>query len=163
MRIIALCLIAIVLFSGSCIKKSGGCPYSEQSIIAPVSEQQAVEDYLNTNAISASKHSSGMYYQVISQGSGDAPHLCSQIVVAYSGKLTNGTQFDASSNLVYDLGALIEGWKKGIPLIQKGGHIMLYIPPSLGYGPTDVKDGGGNVIIPGNSVLIFDITLKDFN
>ena len=163
MRILALCLITITVFSGSCIKKSGGCPYSDQNIVAPVAEQQAVEDYLTNNTISATKHGSGMYYQVLSQGTGDAPHLCSQIVVAYSGKLTNGTQFDASSNLVYDLGALIEGWKKGLPLIQKGGHIMLYIPPSLGYGNTDVKDNGGNIIIPANSILIFDITLKDFN
>ena len=61
------------------------------------------------------------------------------------------------------MGSLIEGWKMGLPLIQKGGKIRLYIPPSLGYGPNDLKDRNNNVVIPGNSILIFDITLYDFN
>jgi FKBP-type peptidyl-prolyl cis-trans isomerase FkpA len=160
---IVLSLFTIVIFSGSCIKKDNGCPYTSSDIIASTTEQQAVMDYLTANSITATKHPNGMYYEILAPGSGGSPHLCSQVVVAYNGKLTNGTQFDASSNLVYELGALIEGWKLGLPLIQKNGHIMLYIPPSQGYGATDVKDGGGNVIIPKNSVLIFDVTLKDFN
>jgi FKBP-type peptidyl-prolyl cis-trans isomerase FkpA len=50
---------------------------------------------------------------------------------------------------------LIEGWKIGLPLLKKGGHIKLYVPPSLGYGPSPNRN------IPGNSVLIFDIRLVD--
>jgi FKBP-type peptidyl-prolyl cis-trans isomerase FkpA len=62
---------------------------------------------------------------------------------------------------VFVLGTLIDGWKIGVPLIKKGGQIRLYIPPSLGYGSSDVRDNQGRVIIPGNSILIFDITLID--
>lgn len=95
-------------------------------------------------------------------GSGGSPDLCSQVSLSYSGKLTDGTQFDASSGVVFQLGSLIEGWKKGVPLIQKGGTIKLYVPPSLGYGPQPFRDQQGNIVIPGNSVLIFDVTIIDF-
>lgn len=163
MRKIIVVITVIALLSGSCLKKTSGCAYSEQNITASASEQQAVEDYLTSQSITAEKHSSGMYYKIVSAGSGGSPHICSQVQVSYSGKLTNGTVFDSNTNFVYDLGALIEGWKKGIPLIQKGGHILLYIPPSLGYGASDIKNGSGVVVIPANSILVFDITLTNFN
>jgi FKBP-type peptidyl-prolyl cis-trans isomerase len=38
--------------------------------------------------------------------------------------------------------------------------MTLYIPPYLAYGAQDIKDTNGNVIVPGNSILIFDIGLS---
>lgn len=133
------------------------------SITAPEAEQQAVLDYLTDNSIVATKHASGMYYQVVTPGTGtgNPPALCSQIQINYAGKLTNGTVFDQQTSAVFVLGSLIEGWKKGIPLIQKGGQIKLFIPPSLGYGSTDVKKDNV-VVIPANSILVFDVSLTDF-
>lgn len=157
-------LLVIALLAGSCLKKEGGCPYSSANIVAPQSEQAAVEAYLSSNNITATKHPSGMYYQIVKAGADDSVQLCSQIQVAYLGKLTNGTTFDYSSNAVFTLGSLIEGWKKGLPLIKKGGQINLYIPPSLGYGFNDVKDQqSGAVIIPAGSVLVFEITLSNIH
>jgi FKBP-type peptidyl-prolyl cis-trans isomerase FkpA len=40
--------------------------------------------------------------------------------------------------------------------------MKLYIPPFLAYGSKEIKDDGGNVIIPANSILIFDLTLNSF-
>jgi FKBP-type peptidyl-prolyl cis-trans isomerase len=42
-------------------------------------------------------------------------------------------------------------------LIKPGGRIILYLPPSLGYGPY----GAGS--IPGNAGLIFEVTLVSVN
>jgi FKBP-type peptidyl-prolyl cis-trans isomerase FkpA len=53
------------------------------------------------------------------------------------------------------LNQLIKGWQLGLPQIKKGGSIKLYIPPSLAYGAT------GNGIIPGNSNLIYEVSLLD--
>jgi FKBP-type peptidyl-prolyl cis-trans isomerase FkpA len=159
-----LCLLSLVLiFSTGCLKKNAGCSYSISNTIAPSSEQTDLSNYLSTNSITnATKYTNGMYYQIITQGSGSSPNLCSQLTVNYTGQLTNGNTFDSQTGIKLTLGALIEGWKTGLPLIQKGGHIKLYIPPSLGYGSADVKDGS-TVIIPANSILIFDISLMDFN
>ena len=163
MRKIIGCLVVIALMAGSCLKKDGGCNFSDTNVVAPDNEVAMVESFLSANSITtATKHASGMYFQVVNAGSGGAPHLCSKVKVAYVGKLTNGTIFDQSSSVVFTLGGLIEGWKKGIPLIQKGGSIKLYIPPTLGYGNVDVRDKYTNaIVVPANSVLVFEITLSD--
>ncbi|MFT3824451.1 MAG: FKBP-type peptidyl-prolyl cis-trans isomerase [Chitinophagaceae bacterium] len=156
-------LLIVVIAAPGCLKKETGCPYKEGSTVASAAEQQAIVNYLDSNHITtAVKHSSGMYYQVNSPGSNGSPGLCSQILVNYNGKLVNGTVFDSQTSAVFTLGSLIEGWKTGIPLIQKGGSITLYIPPSLGYGFSDVKDSNNTVVIPANSILIFTITLTDW-
>lgn len=154
-------LLCFVLINAC--KKDSGCGYSDQKIVAPVAEQQAVKDYLTTNNITtALKDSTGFYYEIVNAGDGSgAPGLCSQVELAYTGQLTNGHVFDQATT-AFTLGATIEGLRKGLPLIKKGGHIKLYIPPTLAYGSTDVKDNSGTVVIPANSILIFDITMNSF-
>lgn len=155
-------IMVAALFSG-CLKTEKGCPFKDLNIVAPASEQQQIEAYLASNNLAASKHTSGLYYQVVTPGAGVTPNLCSVVSVGYTGKLTNGHVFDQKPIITFDLGRVIEGWKKGLPLIQRGGKIRLYIPPSLGYGPVDVKDQNNNVVIPANSVLIFDVEMFEVN
>jgi FKBP-type peptidyl-prolyl cis-trans isomerase FkpA len=152
--------LCFILFF-SC-KKESGCGYSDQNIVAPVSEQQDVKAYLTSNSVyNAVKDSSGFYYEVFEAGDGGNPGLCSQVEVTYTGKLTTGVVFEQKST-AFTLGSSIEGFRKGLALIKKGGHVKLYIPPTLAYGSKDIKDDAGKVVIPANSILIFDITLTAF-
>ena len=153
-------LIPFFLFSTvwffSCSKKNG-CGFQNDNIIAPSSEQKVVKAYLDSIGITADLNASGFYFQIINPGSKTTPGLCSSVTVTYTGQLMNGNIFDKESDVIFTLGSLIDGWKKGLPLIQNGGEIKLYIPPSLGYGsqPTPTLSG----TIPPNSVLIFDVKL----
>jgi FKBP-type peptidyl-prolyl cis-trans isomerase len=47
-------------------------------------------------------------------------------------------------------GNAIQGWHDGIPLFNKGGKGILYIPGSLAYGPESGPAGPG-------AALVFDI------
>ena len=159
----ALSLLAVSLLLTGCLKKEMKCPYLNTNNVAPTSEQEALAQYLTDNNIVATKHRSGLYYQILSDGSGtDSAGLCSDIAIGYVGRLTNGTIFDQQDQAVFVLGSLIEGWKQGIPLIRKGGKIRLYIPPTLGYGSKDIKNNDDEVVIPAQSILIFDISLINF-
>ena len=153
--------LSFVLFY-SC-KKESGCGYSDQNIVAPLNEQLAVKNYLTINNVNtALKDSSGFYYEVLSDGDGNSnPSLCSQVELTYTGKLTTGSIFEQKST-AFTLGSSIEGLRKGLPFIKKGGHMKLYIPPALAYGSKEIKNESGAVIIPANSILIFDITLNSF-
>lgn len=152
--------LCLILFY-SC-KKESGCGYDEQNIVAPASEQQLVKDYLTSiNVYTAVKDSCGLYYEVLNDGTGESPNLCSQIELSYTGKLTSGTVFEQKST-AFTLGSSIEGLRKGVPIIKKGGHIKLYIPPTLAYGSREIKDDAGKVVIPANSILVFDIVLTTF-
>jgi FKBP-type peptidyl-prolyl cis-trans isomerase FkpA len=155
--------LAILSFLSSCLKSpdtSYMCTYAPCNLVAPASEVQAVQDYITSNSITATKHCSGMFYRIETDGSGKTADVCSGISVRYKGMLTNGSVFDEHNMPVnFNLSELIIGWKNGIPLIKPGGRILLYIPPSLGYGSQVVYDGNGNPVVPGNSILIFEIDL----
>lgn len=167
MKKILLASVALFLFLSfySCRVRDNGCGFElDPSIKAPDSEIVRLDDYISTNTITATKHSSGLYYSITADGAGAAPGQCTQVGVTYIGTLTNGTEFDRSnSNVFFQLGSLIYGWRIGIPLIKKGGKIRLYLPPSFGYGQKDVTDGLGAVTIPRNSILIFDVNLNEVN
>eukprot|EP00892_Ulva_mutabilis_P005016 jgi/Ulvmu1/2887/UM146_0029.1 len=83
-----------------------------------------------------------------------------QVKVHYSGKLADGTKFDASYDrgqpLPFKLGAgqVISGWDQGIQGMCEGEKRTLTIPPELGYG-----DAGAGGVIPPKATLIFETEL----
>ena len=154
----------VALFAG-CLKNSSDnttvtCTYDTSANAAPASEVQALQDTLQARGITATKHSSGVFYSIDSVGTGKTPTPCSYIAITYKGALLNGAVFDQqTSPVAFSLNSLIAGWRNTLPLIKEGGKIHLYIPPSLGYGNRDVKDNAGNIVIPANSILLFDVSL----
>ena len=161
------CLLLSVIVFG-CLKNNNNtsnqvCNYMDVSTIAPDSQVQKVKAYLDSNNLTATKDPSGFYYSINSPGTGaSVVNLCSVINVTFKGKFTNGTTFDSTatgSSVTFQLGAVIVGWQKSIPFLKSGGSITLYIPPALGYGQQDATDSQGHVIVPGNSILIFDVTV----
>jgi FKBP-type peptidyl-prolyl cis-trans isomerase FkpA len=146
-------LLASLLFIGfaGCMKHDQGC-----ASIKPQDEEPQILAYASANGITATKHSSGLYYQIIEGGTGAWATVNSQVTVSYTGKLLNGNTFDQNSSYTEVLNKLIEGWQIGIPLIKKGGRIKLIIPSSLAYGCN-----GSGASIPANSVLYFDVSLID--
>jgi FKBP-type peptidyl-prolyl cis-trans isomerase FkpA len=153
-------LSVITLFSFSSCLKSKNCSPKPAS-----AEASQIQNYAATNGISATAHPSGLYYEVLDPGSGATPTLNSKVVITYTGKFFSGSVFDKrdtpnntateGADAPWPLKDLIEGWRVGLPLIQKGGHIRLLIPSSMAYGCN------GYGAIPGDAILDFDITLVD--
>ncbi len=117
-----------------------------------------MQAFATANGINATAHSSGLYYEIITPGSGASASPNSTIFITYVGKLLDGTTFDEETNSAltgWKLSMLIEGWIVGIPLIQAGGHIKLIVPSSMAYGCV------GKGSIPGNTIVYFDIHLVD--
>lgn len=104
---------------------------------------------------------SGVCYKIIYPGYSyeRRPDANSVIVVSYKGSLIDGSVFDKTGNdsvVSMYLSNTIAGWKEILPKIHNGGSLRLYIPSASGYGTST-----SNTAIPPNSVLIFDIVLKD--
>ena len=102
----------------------------------------------------------GIQYKVNKAGQpkGNKPSATSTVNVDYAGRLTDGTQFDANNGAAINLGQVIKGWQEIIPMMTEGDSWTVYIPSELGYG-----EAGGGQVIPGNAVLVFDITLNSVN
>jgi FKBP-type peptidyl-prolyl cis-trans isomerase FkpA len=165
-KLFLLPLLALIAFAGCSKKASNSCGYPVSTIVATVAEQNALHDSLTAHGITnAMLAPSGFFYSVNQPGSGSSPtSLCSTVAVFYRGGFLNGHGFDSTSTgtpAVFQLGQVIPGWQKALPLVAKGGDITLYIPPSLAYGSTPVKDTSGNIIIPANSNLVFHVLVAD--
>ena len=105
---------------------------------------------------------SGLIYDDITVGSGDAAALGQTVSVHYTGWLTDGTKFDSSKDrnepFEFPLGAgyVIRGWDEGVQGMKAGGVRKLTIPPELGYG---ARGAGG--VIPPNATLVFEVELLE--
>jgi FKBP-type peptidyl-prolyl cis-trans isomerase FklB len=101
---------------------------------------------------------SGLLYKEIRPGTGKTPTIDSPCECHYSGKLIDGTEFDSSYKrgqpLTFAPNQVIRGWTEAMQLMKEGGKWELYIPSELGYG-----DRGAGSVIPGGSVLIFELEL----
>lgn len=124
-----------------------------------------IKKYIADNNITgAQKTASGLYYVPTTANATGTPAAAGKtVLVLYTGKLLNGTTFDATSlrgntPYTFTLGdkQLISGWNEGIALMRQGEKATLLIPSALGYGPR----GSGTTIAP-NTVLRFDIEVTD--
>lgn len=121
-------------------------------------EDEVITNYLAEKNITATKDENGIYYQIITPGTGTAITSPSNSVkVAYTGKLlTTGFVFDQAtkeSPATLTLSNTIDGWRLALPVIKAGGKINLYIPSRYAYGANALKN------IPSNSILEFEIEL----
>ena len=103
----------------------------------------------------------GLTYWDIKPGTGPVAVTGHKVKVDYTGWLTNGKKFDSSVGtgkpFEFTLGAseVIKGWDEGVAGMKVGGKRQLKIPPDLAYGAS-----GYPPVIPPNSTLIFDVTLR---
>ncbi len=99
---------------------------------------------------------SGLTYIVTKKGEGAQLKAGDNIIVNYTGLLTNGAKFDSSLDrgepFSFPLGAgkVIKGWDEGFQKLKVGDHATLIIPSTIAYG----ERGAGGVIPPG-ATLIF--------
>jgi len=153
-----LAFAAVAFTQNSCLKSSGtenNC-VSNNTGVPTAAEVASLQSYITANSLPATQHPDGFFYRIVAAGSGATPTLASTVTFKYTGKLQDGSTFDSNTTgAVFPLNQLILGFRKGLPLIQKGGSIILYLPPSLGYGCASVAG------IPPGSNLIFTVDLVD--
>lgn len=144
--------ILLALVSFSCKKTT---PYDAEKQLKI--DEELIKTFIAANNIPAQRHQTGLYYQIITPGTGTITYTANtKVTASYTLRLLDGTLIEQSSSPVqFALGGVITGWQIGVPLIQKGGKIRLLIPSPYAY--RNVAQGG----IPANSVLDFDIELVD--
>jgi FKBP-type peptidyl-prolyl cis-trans isomerase FkpA len=103
---------------------------------------------------------SGLIYEELAVGGGAVARAGSDVLVHYTGWLTNGTKFDSSLDrrepfgFALGRGQVISGWDEGVEGMRVGGRRKLTIPPALGYGAF-----GAGGVIPPNATLVFEVEL----
>ena len=154
-------ILLILLFCFACLS---GCKKSDDVVAQvraqAVTDDKIITDYLSSKGLTASTvDTTGVRYIIDTLGTGtDLFTNSTQITVGYTGTLlTTGAVFAETNNFhpTYVLGQVIRGWQLGIPKINKGGTITLFLPSRYAYGPYAQPQ----VNLPANAVLIFKINL----
>ncbi len=113
-----------------------------------------IDEYLDSNNISAEADTSGLRYSIGTKGSDFKPQLVDSIQVNYSLSLLSGQSIFTEGQNTLLLNKLIRAWRIALPLVGEGAKLRLFVPSGLAYG--NYRTGP----IPANSNLIFDIELK---
>jgi FKBP-type peptidyl-prolyl cis-trans isomerase len=144
---------------------SWGNPGAMDSNSLPINQLEQTDNrFMNTNDGTTTEN--GLVIQDTVVGTGEEAVAGKVITVHYTGKLMDGKVFDSSLNrgepFTFSLGAgqVIQGWEQGFAGMKVGGKRTITIPSTLGYGGQDIKNPAtGEMIIPANSTLIFDVEL----
>lgn len=123
----------------------------------PKIEETTFAASLGVDLAASTKLESGLYLRDKTVGTGAEAKNGDALTMRYTGWLVDGTQFDSNqaSGFKFTLGRgdVIAGWDQGCVGLKPGGTRQLIIPPALGYGESGVGP------IPGNAILVFDVTL----
>lgn len=99
----------------------------------------------------------GIYYEVLTEGTGAIPADTNKVSVNYEGKLLNDTIFDSSYQrgepMKFRVNQVIPGWTKALTSMPVGSTWMVYIPQEQAYGEREAGK------ITPFSCLIFKIEL----
>ena len=100
----------------------------------------------------------GVYYEVLTEGTGEIPSDTSRVQVNYEGRLIDGTVFDASAKhgdkpAEFQPNQVIKGWTEALTMMPVGSKWQLFIPQELAYGERNAGQ------IKPYSALIFDVEL----
>jgi FKBP-type peptidyl-prolyl cis-trans isomerase FkpA len=155
--VLGIACFGILLFF-ACGKASPG--YYNCTDQDPSTDSSALLAFAKSNGITPLSDTIGLYYQIVTQGSGASPTLTSNISVLYKASLLDGTVFDSTSGTTtrsFVLNTLVPAWQIALPRLQTGGRIKLLVPSKYGYGCV-----GANTSVPPNTPIYFDITLVSF-
>jgi len=107
----------------------------------------------------------GVYYRDITVGTGPTIVQGQDNYMYYQAYLSTGVEFDSlqppkpPTAIRPGTNTLIAGFEIGLQGMKIGGVRQILVPPALGYGLGDLRDQNNNVLVPGNSVLVFNVHL----
>jgi FKBP-type peptidyl-prolyl cis-trans isomerase FklB len=103
---------------------------------------------------------SGLQYEILEAGTGAKPGPKATVKTHYHGTFIDGKVFDSSIDrnepAEFGVNEVVKGWTEALQLMPTGSKWRLALPAELAYG-----EAGSPPIIPGNSVLVFELHLMD--
>jgi peptidylprolyl isomerase len=99
-----------------------------------------VPSHLKSPPASATKTASGLVVQVLKRGTGTQhPTATSRVQVDFSGWTSDGRLIESSvmahHPAVFEMAAVIRGWREALSSMVTGQKVRLWIPAALAYGP----------------------------
>jgi FKBP-type peptidyl-prolyl cis-trans isomerase len=126
-------------------------------------ENTTFDASLGVDLANSTSTDAGVYYRDIIVGTGPGITTGEDAYMYYHAFFSNGDEFESLQPpeipqvITTGEGTLLPGFEIGLQGMKIGGERQIIVPPAVGYGLGDYQVG--NVVIPGNSVLVFDVQL----
>lgn len=122
-------------------------------------DRERIENYIERRDLKMTESSTGLWYQVKSEGNGDYLTDNDRVVMEYKCSLLDGTTCYSSEEngpeeVVVGRSEIMAGLNQGLRMLKSGGEAVFIIPPYLAYG---LKGDGKK--IPARSVIVYEIKI----
>jgi len=121
-------------------------------------DKNTIINYILDEGIELKSTDSGLYYQMIEEGTGKNAAWGDWVTVNYEGYTLDGKVFDSSykrgKSIEFYVGNMIGGWNEGLQLMKPGGKAFFVVPSGLAYG-----EKGFPNLIPPHTTLAFEVEL----
>ena len=115
------------------------------------------------NVPHAKKLAGGVTLETLVAGMGPSPTASDIALINYKGMLANGKVFDHGESVPMPVSGVVPGFSTALQAMQAGGKYRARIPAAQAYGAEEKRNQQtGEVVIPANSDLTFDIDLLEF-
>ncbi len=127
-------------------------------------QENEIIDYIIDKDLAPTRSVTGLYYQIIEEGTGERIKPGDQLEVHYTGRFLDGKVFDSSVErgkpLGFKLGTqgLIQGWLEGLRYMKEGSKMILVVPSRLAY-----KGQGFSTMIGPDTPLTFEMEVIKVN
>lgn len=141
-------------------KKDASAKQPKSQPASPVPKQDQGKSEAKEAALEKKTLPNGLVIEDLKIGEGIKAQQGRRVGITYKGALTSGKVFDTNRgkallHFTLGKGEVIKGLEQGMVGMGLGGERRITVPAALGYGPK-----GAPPSIPGNSTLVFDITLE---
>ena len=125
-------------------------------------EPMKIAKYVKDNGIDVAPKSSGLYYIVEQEGTGDVLQNGDMAIVHYTIYNIEGQLIESSYDynqpipFIFGQNQMIPGIEEAVGYMKVGGKARIIVPSQLGFGDIKIDEN-----LPANSALIIDLELVD--
>jgi FKBP-type peptidyl-prolyl cis-trans isomerase len=122
-------------------------------------DRRVITEYLGRNRQPFSETNTGLWYSILSEGSGEKVKTGDNVTFDYECTLLDGSPcYSGSRTIRVGYSGAESGVTEGLQLMNRGSDYLFIIPPYLAYGHTG--DGGR---IPGRAIIVYRIRIMEIN
>ena len=122
-------------------------------------DRERIKNYIERKNLKMSESSTGIWYQVLKEGTGEILKDNDKVVFDYDCSLLDGTECYSSKNLgpkeiILGKSEMEQGLNEGLRLLKPGSEAIFIIPPYLAYGLA-----GDRKMIPPRAVIVYKVNI----
>jgi FKBP-type peptidyl-prolyl cis-trans isomerase FkpA len=122
-------------------------------------DRERIKNYIERKNLKMSESSTGLWYQIIKEGTGKNFTENDKVVMNYECSLLDGTRCYSSNDLgpkevVLGRSEMEQGMNEGLRLLKPGAEAIFIIPPFLAYGLV-----GDRKMIPSRAVIVYNVNI----